>query len=71
MIADLIRECLRMHPEGAFTRDIYDYCVSNGGYFQVADPASQLKSVSGQLSKMRDRGDVYYEKEGREYRWFI
>ena len=70
-IADLIRDYLRMHPEGVFTRDVHKYCVSNGAVFQVADYHLQLKSVSGQLSKMRDHGEVNYEREGKGYRWFL
>jgi hypothetical protein len=70
-IAALIRNYLKMHPEGALTQDVHKYCISEGAKFQVADYQLQLKSVSGQLSKMRKRGEVYYKKEGRVYRWFI
>ncbi|HHV73022.1 MAG TPA: hypothetical protein GXX38_10530 [Clostridia bacterium] len=65
-IADLIREKLSMCPEGAFTSEIALYCLQNGAQFNTMDIK---KSVSGQLSKMREAGYVTYEVYGREYRW--
>ena len=65
-IADLIREKLRMSPEGAFTSEIATYCIQRGANFNTTNIN---KTVSGQLSKMRAAGYVTYEVYGREYKW--
>lgn len=58
VIADLIRECLHKHPEGCDRNMVYEYCVDHGAVFENKDEMDQRKSVSGQLSKMKDRGLV-------------
>jgi len=65
-IADLIREYLYSHPEGAFTEQITLYCIKNGAQFNTSEIK---KSVSGQLSKMRSRGEVVFQAQGRAYCW--
>ncbi len=69
MIARLIRRFLYHNPGGAYTDDIYTYCVRNGASFRVSSLNDQLKSVSGQLSKMRARGLVDYDLHGNQYLW--
>lgn len=70
-IAGHIRNYLKMYPAGVTTREVHQYCISKGAVFRVSDHRLQLKSVSGQLSKMRARGEVGYSKEGKGYRWFV
>jgi putative aminopeptidase FrvX len=69
--AELIREYLNMHSNGGFTDDIYNYCITQGALFDTPVTVDQKKSISGQLSKMRDAGRVTYERRGRRYLWKI
>lgn len=55
-----------MCPNGAFTYEIATYCIQNGAKFKTVDVT---KSVSGQLSKMRDAGHVTFETFGNMYKW--
>lgn len=67
-IASLIRQYLRKHPDGAFTKSVALFCQMNGANFNTYDIE---KSVSGQLSKMLSRGEVSAVKCGKAYFWRI
>jgi DNA-directed RNA polymerase subunit RPC12/RpoP len=65
--ASLIRECLKNKSSGATSWEVYWYCKKHGAYFDNPDINEQRKSVSGQLSKMQERGEVYLIDDW----WFI
>jgi len=46
-IAEIIRQYLQSHPEGAITNDIYGYCKRRGAPFKVREEQKRKKSVSG------------------------
>lgn len=67
-IADLIRIFLSSKPDGALTSQVALYCLESGAVFQTLD---NDKTVSGQLSKMRQRGEVGFRRAGRSYIWYL
>lgn len=67
-IADLIRIFLSSKPDGALTSQAALYCLENGAKFQTLE---NKKTVSGQLSKMRQRGEVGFHRAGRSYIWYL
>lgn len=67
IIADCIRECLRNNPSGALTNQVAIWCLQKGCCFNTPNVN---KTVSGQLSKMMSRGEVYARPgPGNQYIW--
>lgn len=69
--ASLIRESLKLNPKGVSTLYVLHYCEEKGAKFRVKEHEKRLKSISGQLSKMRNRGVVKFKKNGNKYIWSL
>ena len=62
LIADCIRDFLERYPGGITTDQAVMWCLQQGCSFNTSDIN---KSVSGQLSKMKSRGEINAYSNGR------
>ena len=69
--ASLIRDCLKLNPDGVDTPYVLLYCVEKGSEFTVKEYSKKLKCVAAQLSKMKSQGYVDSYQEGKKYIWSL